>query len=341
MSAPLAENKPEEITPPKNVRYLEGRIAERAKAENSTVAKLKSLVANLAVCQMLPPSAVKGGTGLKLRLGESLTRQTPDLDTAFRGNMQKFEAQLRENLAAGWGDFTGAVVPGTPRAPESVPAAYVMQPFAVKLQYRNKSFTTVELEVGFDELEATGDLTETALSTELIDTFAALGLPRPNPVSVLPLHHQVAQKLHACTEPGSQRAHDLVDLQLMAVGAVITILVLSIPVVTSCSQSEPRCPESTTGLDDLTLVEAEGLVGTTVLFCGISKTGEVSGPTDYSFEKPWDSLLAVDGMDLPQNIQLTPKSKPAECRLDASTEVVFRVGDTWLNARSVGCSQAD
>jgi hypothetical protein len=216
LSTPIDENQSEEITPPKNVRFLESRIAERAKAENSTVAKLKSLVANIAVCQMLPPSAVKGGTGLKLRLGENLTRQTPDLDTAFRGNMQKFEEQLRENLTAGWGDFTGTVVPGIPRAPESVPAAYVMQPFAVKLQYRNKPFTTVELEVGFDELEATEDLTETALSTELIDTFAALGLPRPNPVSVLPLHHQVSQKLHACTEPGSQRAHDLVDLQLMA-----------------------------------------------------------------------------------------------------------------------------
>lgn len=224
MSTPLDENQPEEITPPKNVRYLEGRIAERAKVENSTVANLKSLVANLAVCQMLPPSAVKGGTGLKLRLGENLTRQTPDLDTAFRGNMQKFEEQLRENLATGWGDFTGVVVPGIPRAPESVPAAYVMQPFGVKLQYRNKSFTTVELEVGFDELEATGDLTETALSTELIDTFTALGLLRPNLVSVLPLHHQVAQKLHACTEPGSQRAHDLVDLQLMA-GLVDDVLV--------------------------------------------------------------------------------------------------------------------
>ncbi len=88
---------------------------------------------------------------------EKLTRQTPNLDTAFRGNMQKFEERLRENLAAGWGHFAGAVVPGIPRTPKSVPAAYVMQPFGAKLQYRNKSFTTVELEVGFEELETTGD----------------------------------------------------------------------------------------------------------------------------------------------------------------------------------------
>ena len=43
-----------------------------------------------------------------------------------------------------------------------------------------------------------------------------LGLPSPAPVRVLPLHHQISQKLHACSEPGSKRAHDLVDLQLMA-----------------------------------------------------------------------------------------------------------------------------
>lgn len=45
--------------------------------------------------------------------------------------------------------------------------------------------------------------------------FAELGLPQPGPVPVLPLQHQIAQKIHACTEPGSSRAHDLVDLQLM------------------------------------------------------------------------------------------------------------------------------
>ena len=30
------------------------------------------------------------------------------------------------------------------------------------------------------------------------------------------LTHQMAQKLHAVSEPGSERAHDLIDLQLMA-----------------------------------------------------------------------------------------------------------------------------
>jgi hypothetical protein len=50
----------------------------------------------------------------------------------------------------------------------------------------------------------------------VLDLFAELGLHVPRPVAVLPLHHQIAQKLHACTEPGNERAHDLVDLQLIA-----------------------------------------------------------------------------------------------------------------------------
>lgn len=45
--------------------------------------------------------------------------------------------------------------------------------------------------------------------------FAHLGLPAPQPVAIIAPHHQIAQKIHACTEPGSERAHDLVDLQLL------------------------------------------------------------------------------------------------------------------------------
>jgi hypothetical protein len=29
------------------------------------------------------------------------------------------------------------------------------------------------------------------------------------------LHYQISQKIHALTEPGSRRAHDLIDLQLL------------------------------------------------------------------------------------------------------------------------------
>lgn len=202
---------------PGSVNELRRRLTAAATASASTVKRLQSLVANVAVCQMLPPAAIKGGTGIKLRLGEAMTRQTPDLDAAFRGRRDAFRADLAANLRAGWGAFTGTVTEGRPRPPAGVPAAYVMQPYIVKLLFHDRPFGTVTIELGYDELEATTqEPPELALSPDVADLFVELGLQTPSPVSVLPLHHQIAQKLHACTEPGNERAHDLVDLQLIA-----------------------------------------------------------------------------------------------------------------------------
>jgi hypothetical protein len=203
------------IEPPRRVNELRSRISAAATAHGTTVRRTQALVANVIVSQMLPAAAVKGGTGLKLRFGDALTRETPDLDAAFRGDVDGFMDELNERLLAGWGGFTGRAIVGEKRAPESVPTAYVMQPVAVKLTYNGKPFSTVDLEIGYDELEATTDEEpDRVVSSEVLELFAELGLEEPEPVPVLPLHHQIAQKLHACTEPGSDRAHDLVDLQL-------------------------------------------------------------------------------------------------------------------------------
>ena len=43
----------------------------------------------------------------------------------------------------------------------------------------------------------------------------SMGFPKLAPVALMPLHYQIAQKLHGASEPNSQRAHDLVDLQLI------------------------------------------------------------------------------------------------------------------------------
>lgn len=91
-----------------------------------------------------------------------------------------------------------------------------------------RAFATLEVEVGYDELGATKEPPEFQLAEEIIDVFAKLGLDRPSPIAVLPLHHQIAQKLHACTEPGSQRAHDLVDLQLVAPQADDALVVATV-----------------------------------------------------------------------------------------------------------------
>ncbi len=202
---------------PGSVNELRRRINAAATARSSTVKRLQSLIANVTLAQMLPPAAVKGGTGLKLRLGDAMTRQTPDLDAAFRGDRTAFLTELAANLREGWGPFTGTAIEGRPRPPAGVPPAYVMQPYTVKLLFHGRPFGTVAVELGYDELEATtSEPIERALAPEVVGLFSELGIGTPEPIPVLPLHHQIAQKLHACTEPGNERAHDLVDLQLMA-----------------------------------------------------------------------------------------------------------------------------
>jgi len=259
---------------PKNVNRLQGAVSAAARGRGATVKRIQSLVGNVVLAQMLPDSAVKGGTGLKLRFGDSVTRETPDLDAAFRGDRDAFIGELNEKLKAGWGDFTGTATKGEQRAPEElverITFAYVMQPARVKLNYRGKNFMSIDLEIGYDELEATTAVpVELEMSDEVRELFAELGLREPSPVRVLPLHHQISQKLHACSEPGSVRAHDLVDLQLM-VPIADPVLVRDTavrlfafraghawpPTVSAGDGWEVRYADAAEGLDVLTLDEA-------------------------------------------------------------------------------------
>ena len=59
---------------------------------------------------------------------------------------------------------------------------------------------------------------ELRIAPDLVELFTDLGLPAPGPIPVMRVDHQVAQKLHAVTEPGSERVRDLVDLQLLEKG---------------------------------------------------------------------------------------------------------------------------
>jgi len=45
--------------------------------------------------------------------------------------------------------------------------------------------------------------------------FRSLGFPDPGPIALMPLHFQIAQKLHGASEAGSTRVHDLADLQII------------------------------------------------------------------------------------------------------------------------------
>ena len=197
-----------------NSRVNLDKAIERVFGKYEQSMEVRSIMANAIVAQLLPGAVVKGGTSLKLRYGRSKTRVTMDLDMACRIDSARFVDELNQRLATGWCGFAGKIIPRSPATPEGVPEAYVMHPYGVKLTYLGQSWCTVDLELGFNEIGDADDA-DYVLSSEIAELFEALSFPTPDKVPLMKLEHQVAQKLHGVTEPGSRRAHDLIDLQLI------------------------------------------------------------------------------------------------------------------------------
>lgn len=175
---------------------------------------VRNAMANAIIAQLLPGGVVKGGSALKLRFGNRFTRYTTDLDTARVEGLAEFINDLEKSLARGWEGFCGRVISREPASPQGVPTQYVMQPFDVKLSFNQKPWITVPLEIGHNEI-GDADQAEYGIAPDIVELFSSLGFPSPASAPLMPLHHQVAQKLHGASEPESKRAHDLIDLQLI------------------------------------------------------------------------------------------------------------------------------
>ena len=102
---------PKHDGPPSNLRSLTTRIDNLAREQGRSVRRIQRAVANTVVGQMLPPGVVKGGTAMKLRVGEAGSRFTPDLDVARAASLtlEDYLGELSDRLAEGWSGFTGTV----------------------------------------------------------------------------------------------------------------------------------------------------------------------------------------------------------------------------------------
>ena len=176
--------------------------------------RLARAMANVIIGQILPDGVIKGGSSLMFRYGESCTRYTRDIDTARVADLDSYISKLSVALQTGWCGFTGIIVPVDPPSPEGVPDGYVMIPFDIKLSYCGRAWQTVRIEIGHNEI-GDADMAESALPSEMAEAFETLGFAKPKPLPVMRLSYQIAQKLHAVSSPGSARAHDLIDLQLI------------------------------------------------------------------------------------------------------------------------------
>lgn len=216
---------------PPHVASLKARIRNETPNELEAT-RLERTVALVALGQMLlacqvdgsspgqVAAAIKGGTAMRIRYGPSSSRFSRDLDTARATDLTSFVSAFGNALERGWGGFSGEVRPSRSVArPRGVPEQYVMVAYEVKLRYGRvgllRAFMTVPLEIGADELDDTRDPPR-VLDSQIAELFSRLGLLEPQPLPVIADTHQIAQKLHAVSAPGSERAHDLIDLQLLA-----------------------------------------------------------------------------------------------------------------------------
>lgn len=197
-----------------NTRTNLDKAIQRLYGQTVRFVNVRSLMANVIVGQFLPGAVAKGGSALKLRFGDLATRMTTDFDIAYKDELASVIATLNEGLRAGWNGFDGEVVAQKPMRPKGVREAYVMKPYSVKLRYKKSPWCTVRLEVAFNEI-GDADFGDVEMSNEVAEIFESLGFPAPAPVPLMSLEYQVAQKLHGATEEGSDRAHDLIDLQII------------------------------------------------------------------------------------------------------------------------------
>jgi hypothetical protein len=156
---------------------------------------------------------VKGGTAMQLRLGVQ-ARATTDLDVVFRGRvgewLDRFDAAFTDRA---WNGFTVA----RKSEPVQIDIAGVgYRPWRAPLQirYEGRDFGSLAFEVAID---ATAAAHYELIEPEGIE-LGVFAIDPPRFVPCLDIPYQIAQKVHACTEPvpgGNERVRNIVDIWLL------------------------------------------------------------------------------------------------------------------------------
>lgn len=217
----LGELKPKEKAPA-SARILNAWIAQAQARLGSAGPRLGWLVAATVVSAGLqravdeagaPLFLLKGGTMLQYRL-PAMSRTTQDIDGLVRGDPDRFLALLDEALTDPWGPLT--LVRGEAETIEVPHRIVKPRRFDVTVQLHGVTWRRVPVELSPDEGHA-GCLPEQITSPSL----AGFGLPSPDHLTSLSMRYQVAQKVHASTDPHdppagiNDRARDAVDLLLL------------------------------------------------------------------------------------------------------------------------------
>ncbi len=202
---------------PKTVNRLQRLITDWERDSGMPVRRLNLRVAAMMLAgalgrvsddQDVPVFLTRGGVAMELRTGEK-ARVTRDVDLVLRGEPNSLIAHLDAAFAEAYREFS--FERDEPRPLELRPH---VQRVRVKIAFRSKPFMTAVVEVA--PMEA-GEESEQLPGHDL----STVGLDSPDMILVLSVPWQIAQKLHAVTEPplraGGENARywDLIDLQLL------------------------------------------------------------------------------------------------------------------------------
>ncbi|MDO5672907.1 MAG: nucleotidyl transferase AbiEii/AbiGii toxin family protein [Actinomycetaceae bacterium] len=187
---------------------IPGRLAWLV-STSVAVAKLQQVVDSSSV----PRFVLKGGTLLQYRLG-LIARATKDIDGIVRGDIDSFLRSLDIMLRTPWGpiSFRRSEIEEI-----NVPNKMVNpRRFHLSLTLRGKTWRRIQIEISPDE--GTAGRTIEAFEPPSLSSF---GIPTPDMLIGLHLSYQIAQKIHASSDPHAppehvnDRARDLVDLILL------------------------------------------------------------------------------------------------------------------------------
>lgn len=202
--------------------HLERLLTIWSELTGITAGRLRRVVGVTVIANMFegfpdedgrPRIVFKGGAAIEMRYGLR-ARSTKDLDAAYRGDLDEAVSLIGEAVTAGWSGFAGRLteVEFIQRA-KAQPQQVRLK---IKLGYRGKDFVTIPFEMSAAEATSlqNPEIFSVAISLEPVQLDGLVS------VALLPLRYQIAQKLHACTEPPSDdypndRARDLPDLLLI------------------------------------------------------------------------------------------------------------------------------
>jgi predicted nucleotidyltransferase component of viral defense system len=189
-------------------KQLSARVEELARGEGLATRRVRKRIATIALIQLfnvarhegrLPAFLVKGGRALEFRFG-ALARSSRDVDIVVDADKPAILDAVVALLRDDWSGFRFTLR----REVQEREHSYVLE---VGADYKNVDWTSFEAELIFGSVEQWDDIPVVGIEQ--------LGLEAIADIPCMTAADQLAQKLHAVSDPNEDRARDLYDIYLL------------------------------------------------------------------------------------------------------------------------------